>query len=117
MREAITRCAINDQNYFRVGQIYFDMEVGDGLNSSTAQGFNPMISIQIARDSRDFGPQQWVGLGRMGQNKQRVTRRRCGRARFMHTRLYMTDPVKFLISGGAVITSSTNAGAAMARSK
>ena len=112
MREAITRCAIDDQNYFRVGQIYFDMEVGVGLTSPASQGFNPMVSLQVARDSRDFGPEQWVGLGQKGQNKQRVTRRRCGRARFLHTKIRMTDPVKFLISGGAMITSSPK-GAAM----
>lgn len=113
VREVITRCAIDDQNYFRVGQLYFDMEVGVGLPSNTAQGYNPMLSIQVARDSRDFGPEQWVGLGRLGQYKQRVTRRRCGRGRFMHTRIRMTDPVKFLISGGAMITSSAK-GAALA---
>jgi hypothetical protein len=113
VREVITRCALDEQNYFRCGAVYFDMAVGVGLASSSAQGYNPMISIQISRDSNDFGPQQWVGLGRLGQFKQRVTRRRCGRARFMHTRLLMTDPVLFSISGGAAVVSSPR-GQAMA---
>jgi hypothetical protein len=115
VREVITRCALNDQNYFRCGQMYVDMEVGVGLPNPAAQGFNPQVSIQVARDSRDFGPEQWVGLGKLGAYKQRVTRRRCGRARFMHTRIRMTDPVKFVVSGGAAIVSSASAGATRSR--
>jgi hypothetical protein len=103
VREVITRCAVNDENVWRFGQMYFDMEVGVGLQSG--QGSNPQVMIQVARDSRDFGPEQWVGLGKIGQYRQRVTRRRCGRGRFIHTRLRMTDPVKFVISGGAMIAS------------
>lgn len=111
VREVITRCALDDQNYFRCGQMYFDMEVGVGASSPTSQAFNPQVMIQVSRDSRDFGPEQWVSLGKQGQYKQRVTRRRCGRARFMHTRIRMTDPAKFVISGGAAIVSSASAGA------
>lgn len=105
VREIITRCAIDDQNYFRVGQMYFDMAVGVGNISPSNQGYNPQVMIQVSRDSHDFGPEQWVSLGKLGAHKQRVTRRRCGRARFMHTRIRMTDPAKFEISGGAVIAS------------
>jgi hypothetical protein len=116
VREVITRCALNDQNYFRCGAMYFDMEVGVGDSNPASQAFNPQVMIQVARDSRDFGPEQWVSLGKKGQYKQRVTRRRCGRARFMHTRIRMTDPAKFVISAGAAIISSASAPAVRARS-
>jgi len=115
VREVITRCALNDQNYFRCGAMFIDMEVGVGDSSPTSQAYNPQVMIQVARDSRDFGPEQWVSLGKKGQYKQRVTRRRCGRARFMHTRIRMTDPAKFVISGGAAMVSSASAAATRAR--
>jgi hypothetical protein len=117
VREVITRCALNDQNYFRCGAIYLDMEVGVGLSSASAQGYNPQIMLQVARDSRDFGPEQWVSLGLQGQYRQRVIRRRCGRGRFMHFRARLTDPVKFVISGGAAIISSAGASAAAAKGR
>lgn len=116
VREVITRCALNDQNVFRSGALYFDMEVGVGDTDPTSQGYNPQVMIQVSRDSRDFGPEQWVKLGRKGQNKQRVVRRRNGRGRFMHTRIRLTDPVKFVLSGGAVMMSSASASATRARS-
>jgi hypothetical protein len=114
VREVITRCALNDQNYFRAGQIYFDFETGVGASSPSSQGFNPMVMMQLSRDSRDFGPEQWIKLGKQGQSRTRVTRRRCGRARFMHVRMRMTDPAKFVISGGAAIISSPSGRAAVA---
>jgi hypothetical protein len=113
VREVITRCALNDQNYFRVGSLYFDMEVGVGSGTS-GQGVNPYLMMQVARDSRDFGPEQWIALGKQGAYRTRVTRRRCGRARFFHARIRMTDPAKFVITGGAAIISSPAGRAAVA---
>jgi hypothetical protein len=104
VREVITRCALNNQNVFRSSQIYMDMEVGVGVSSG--QGVNPVVAMSIARDSRDFGPEQIISLGATGQYSKRVVRRRNGRGRFLHMRLRMTDPVKFVISGGAVIASA-----------
>jgi len=112
VREVITRCALNDQNYFRVGALYFDMEVGLGSGASTAQTYNPHVMVQVMRDSRDWGPEQWIALGKQGAYRTRVTRRRCGRARFFHTRIRMTDPVKFLITGGAAMIASRAAAGA-----
>lgn len=106
VREVVTRCALNNQNVFRSGAIYFDMEQGVGNGNPGSQGYNPRVSISVARDSRDFGPEQLVALGKQGQNSTRVIRRRNGRARFMHAKIRMTDPAKFVISGGAVIASA-----------
>jgi hypothetical protein len=106
VREVVTRCAVNDQNYFRVGGIYFDMDTGVGLTSPLAQGYNPMIMLQVSRDTRAWGPEQWIALGKTGQSRTRVTRRRCGRARFFYARLRLTDPVNFVINGGAAMVSS-----------
>ncbi len=84
--------------------------VGETLTSS--QAYNPMVMMQISRDSRDFGPEQWIALGKKGQSRTRVSRRRCGRARFLHVRLRMTDPAKWVISGGAAMVSSPSGQAA-----
>ena len=106
VREVVTKCALNNQNIFRSGALYADMETGVGNGAPGTQGYNPVVSISVARDSRSFGPEQLVALGKQGQNSTRVIRRRNGRARFMHVKIRMTDPAKFVITGGAVIASA-----------
>lgn len=104
-RELVTKCGLEDFNTFRISQIYFDMRTGVGISNPNQQGYTPVVQIQVARDNRDFGAPRFFGLGRQGQYLTRVLGRRWGRARQASVRLYMTDPVPFEITSGALVTS------------
>jgi hypothetical protein len=115
LREVVTRTTLDDFNTLRVGQLYLDMQTGVGLPNPLAQGYNPQVSLAIARDGQDFGPERLVALGKQGQYTQRVQIRRCGRARTFTLRIRMTDPVPFVITRGAVRVRSRVKSQAAAR--
>lgn len=96
-----TRHGIEDFNVIGVDEIYLDMETGVG--TQTGQGQNPQIMLQVSKDGgRTFGNEAWMPLGKVGQYKgPRVTKRRLGAGRDVLLRIAMTDPVKFVITGGA----------------
>jgi hypothetical protein len=104
-RELVTKTGIEDFNTFRISQIYLDMRTGVGLSNPIAQGYAPLVQLQIARDNRDFGAPRFFSLGALGQYSTRVNSRRWGRARQATLRVYMTDPVPFEITSGAMVTS------------
>jgi len=117
VRELVTRAAVEDFNTFRIAQIYLDMETGVGLSSPSAQGYNPLVQLSVARDGRDFGSPRLIPLGKQGQYTTRVNSRRWGRVRTAaNLRIRMTDPVKFVITSGAMMTSS-RAGRRAARTR
>lgn len=106
VREVVTRAALEDFNTFRIGQIYLDMQTGVGL-AQPGQGYAPVVELSVARDNRDFGPQRLFSLGALGQYMTRVLGRRWGRVRTSaNLRIRMTDPVPFVITSGAILTSS-----------
>ena len=108
VRELVTRCVLNDFNAFQVGAAYFDMQTGVGLPLPSQQGYNPMVSIERAVDNRDFGPSRLFALGKQGQYITRVAFRRNGRSdgQGMTFRLRMTEPVPFVVTGGALNVAS-----------
>src|SRR6266567_2043550 len=53
MREVVSRCAIDDFNTFRMGEVYLDMRTGVGLSNPALQGYSPRVGLSIARDNRD----------------------------------------------------------------
>jgi hypothetical protein len=105
VRELVTKTGVEDFNTYRISQIYLDMRTGVGLPSPAAQGYAPVVQLQVARDMRDFGAPRLFQLGQQGQYMQRVLSRRWGRARTSTLRVYMTDPVPFEITSGAMLTS------------
>jgi hypothetical protein len=116
VRELVTRTGVEEFNTFRISQIYLDMETGVGLSSPSAQGYDPVVSLSVARDNRDFGNLRLFKLGKQGQFMTRVNSRRWGRARTAALRIRMTDPVKFVITSGAMMTS-TRAGRSVPRTR
>jgi hypothetical protein len=100
LRLSQTRHVIEDMNVIGIDEIFFDMETGVGLQSG--QGSNPQIMLQVSKDGgRTFGTEAWMPLGKVGQYRgPRVTKRRLGSARDIVLRIAMTDPVKFVITGG-----------------
>ena len=103
LREVVTRTGIIDFNTFRCGSFYLDFETGVGLRDASSQGYDPLVSIECARDMRDFGPPRLFSLGRKGEYWTRVMTRRWGRAKQMTFRIRMTDPVPFTLTSGAAM--------------
>lgn len=105
VRELVTKTGLEDFNTVRYGQIYLDMQTGVGLSSPGVQGYTPQVELSVARDGRDFGIARLFPLGQMGQYLTRINGRRWGRARTLTLRIRMTDPVPFVITSGAAMTS------------
>jgi hypothetical protein len=68
-------------------------------------GVQPQISIECSKDNgRTFGPPLIAYLGALGNYLTRVIWRRFGSARDFVFRIRMTDPVKFVVTAGAIST-------------
>lgn len=106
VRELVTRAALDDFNTIRASELYLDMATGIGLSSPLAQGYTPMVEISIARNNGAFGRSRLIPLGAQGETSARVRVRRLGRGRVLTVRARVTDPVPFIITAGAIRTSS-----------
>lgn len=97
-----TRHVFEDYNILGVSEVFLDMETGVGLQNG--QGSNPQVMMQISKDGgRTFTQERWVSIGLVGQYVEpRAYWRRCGSGRDFVFRFTMTDPVKFVITGGAI---------------
>lgn len=101
IREVITRHVLSQFNRIRVSSLFLDMETGVGLQ--TGQGSNPQIMLQYSKDDgRTWSAERWVSLGAVGQYLTRVFWRRFGSTRTATFRIRMSDPVKFVITQGAM---------------
>ena len=100
-REITTRHALDNHNRFTVDEIYLDMEMGVGLTAG--QGSNPLIMLEVSQDNgHTFSTPRNLTIGQLGKYKNRIIARRFGTARDFVFRFRMTDPVKFVITGGAM---------------
>ncbi len=111
LREIITKHQTKGYNRFRVPSLYLDMETGVGLGGGQdppglpVQGQNPIVSIECSKDNgRTWLPARLISLGAQGQYRTRVNARRFGQSRQFTWRIRMTDPVKFVITDGALRT-------------
>ena len=101
IREIVTRHILSNFNRVRISLVYLDMETGVGLQ--TGQGFNPQIMLQYSKDNgRTWSAERWVTSGLVGQYLTRVLWRRFGSTRDATFRIRMSDPVKFVITEGAI---------------
>lgn len=101
VREIVTRHVLSQFNRIRISLLYLDMETGVGLQ--TGQGSNPQIMLQYSKDNgRTWSAERWAPLGLVGQYLARVIWRRFGSTRDATWRIRMTDPVKFVITEGAI---------------
>lgn len=101
LREIITRHVLSAFNRIRPSSLYLDMETGVGLQNG--QGSNPQVVLQYSKDNgRTWSAERWCSLGQVGQYLTRVIWRRFGSTRDATFRIRMTDPVKFVITEGAM---------------
>lgn len=101
IREIITRHILSNFNRIRISQVYIDMETGVGLQNG--QGSNPQIMLQYSKDNgRTWSAERWVTSGLVGQYLTRVLWRRFGSTRDATWKIRMSDPVKFVITEGAI---------------
>jgi hypothetical protein len=101
IREVTTRHVLSEFNRVRVAALYLDMETGVGLQAG--QGSNPQIMLQYSKDNgRTWSAERWVSLGAVGKYFQRVIWRRFGSTRDATFKIRMSDPVKFVITQGAM---------------
>jgi hypothetical protein len=101
VREVVTRHTLSNFNRFRVDSLYLDMDTGVG--TQTGQGVNPQVMLQYSKDNgRTWNAERWSSLGQVGQYLNRVLWRRFGSTRDATFRIRMSDPVKFVITEGAL---------------
>jgi hypothetical protein len=101
IRQIITRHVLSQFNRVRISLLYLDMETGVGL--ATGQGSNPMIMLKSSKDNgRTWSAERWAALGKIGVYLWRVIWRRFGSARDYVFSITMSDPVKFVITSGAI---------------
>jgi hypothetical protein len=100
-RQVITRHILSNFNRIRVSLLYLDMETGVSLQSG--QGSNAQVMMEYSKDNgRTWSGERWVSLGLVGNYIARVLWRRFGSTRDATWRITMTDPVKFVITEGAI---------------
>jgi hypothetical protein len=107
-REVESKHIQMDGNKFSIDELWFDFELGQGLQSG--QGSNPQIMLQISKDNGEtFGNERWTSLGKVGQyGGPRVIYRRLGQSRDFVFKIRLTDPVPFvLVRGSAVLRQTT----------
>ena len=90
-------------NTFGVAELWLDIDTGEGLQAG--QGSDPQMMIRVSKDGgRTFGPERTVSMGKVGQYRSpRLITRRWGMARDFVWEFTVTDPVKFLVAGGAAV--------------
>lgn len=101
VRELVTRHVLSSFNRIRIARLYLDMETGVGLQ--TGQGSNPQIMLSYSKDNgRTWSGERWQSLGRVGRYRTRVHWNRFGSTYDAVFKIRMTDPVKFVITDGAM---------------
>jgi len=104
-REIVTRHVFSGFNRIRISLVYLDMETGVGSSNQLFLAIpdNPQIMLQSSKDNgRTWSAERWVSLGMIGQYLTRVLWRRFGSSRDYLFKIRMTDPVKFVITDGAI---------------
>lgn len=101
VRELIGRHVFKSGNEVTIDQLYVDMETGVGLSSG--QGSDPQAMLQISVDNgHTWGNELWVTMGAIGNYLVRAVWRRLGMALDWTFKLRITDPVKVVITYGAM---------------
>jgi len=110
-RQLTTRHINMDGNRFGIDELYLDMETGGNSaygrvagHVQYGQGSDPEIMLQISKDGgRTFGYERWKKIGKVGQYKSpRVIWNRLGASQDFVFQFTMTDPIIFVVIGGAV---------------
>jgi hypothetical protein len=91
---------LKEGDVLTVHAVQIDLETGLG-----AAGANPQAIIQISKDGgHTWSSEAWVTMiGKTGEYKRRVRRRRIGSARDIAIKLRITDPVKRVVTGAYLV--------------
>jgi hypothetical protein len=96
--EIISRHISQDDKRMVFDSLQLDLEAGIG--TANGQGSNPQIMLQISKDGgHEYGTEQWISMGAIGQYKYRAIWRRLGISRDWVFKFRITDPVKRVIFG------------------
>lgn len=99
--ELISRHVSNDDTRITIDKMQLDMETGVG--TAVGQGSNPQIMLAISKDGgHEYGTEQWVPFGAIGNYKARAIWRRLGQARDFTFKFRISDPVKRVIFGSSI---------------
>jgi hypothetical protein len=101
VREIVTKHVSNNYQQEAIHSLQLDFETGVGLVSG--QGSDPQAMLQVSRDNgHTWGNERWVSMGAIGKYKARVKWNRLGAARDFVFKIRVTDPVKFVLTGGSI---------------
>ncbi len=100
-REIITRHFGNNMERLAVSKLQVDFETGVGL--ITGQGSDPQVMMSYSEDNgHTWSNEDWVSLGEIGQHYARAFWTRLGLAYDWVFKIRITDPVKVVITAGAI---------------
>lgn len=101
VREVVSKHVSNNYKQEAIHSLQLDFETGVGLVSG--QGSNPQAMLQVSKDNgHTWGNERWVSLGAIGKYKARAKWSRLGSARDIVFKVRVTDPVKFVVTGGSI---------------
>jgi len=100
-REIITRHFGNNLERLAVTKLQVDFETGIGL--ITGQGSDPQAMMSYSEDNgHTWSNEDWTTLGAIGEHYVRAIWRRLGLAYDWVFKIRITDPVKVVITAGAI---------------
>ncbi len=100
-REIITRHFGNNLERLAVTKLQVDFETGVGL--ITGQGSDPQAMMSYSEDNgHTWSNEDWTTLGAIGEHYVRAIWRRLGMAYDWVFKIRITDPVKVVITAGAI---------------
>jgi hypothetical protein len=99
--------AANQENQ-RLFYSSFELDLEQGIGTSTGQGENPQVMLRYSNDGgRTWGPELWRSAGKIGETKTRVQWKRMGSARKRVFEVSMSDPVNWRLTNAYVQSSQT----------
>jgi hypothetical protein len=100
-RRIRTKHLLSNYDRMVVHKLQVDFETGVGI--ATGQGSDPQVMLRISRDNgHTWGNELWTSMGAIGKYLTRAIWRRLGAARDWVLEFTITDPVKVVITGGAI---------------
>lgn len=94
-----TTVPIATPNNYRATHKYLRIDMQSGVGLTIGQGSNPQIWLSWANEDEKFGNLHLLDVGKKGETKTRVQKRRLGQARSRTYKITGTDPVFTAIMG------------------
>jgi hypothetical protein len=92
---AIRTCQVIEERNHNMFFYSFELEMEVGVGIATGQGSDPQLMLQWSDDGgKTWSNEHWLSIGKMGEYKTRVRKRRLGVSRNRIFRTIISDPVK-----------------------